>query len=65
MTNRMHETTKYIRGDKIITSGFEGTVMRLYIDGPYEGARMYDVRLPGGVACVCGSDLQPRTETPR
>lgn len=59
MTKRTHETTKLSPGQKIITSGFPGTVLRLYADAPCEGGRMYEVRLPGGIACVCGSDLIP------
>lgn len=57
--NRTNETTRYSNGDKVTYSGFPGTIVRLYEDGPIEGARMYEVRLPGGVACVCGSDILP------
>ena len=56
---RIYETSKLQTGQKVIYSGFDGTVSRLYSDGEYEGARMYEVRLPGGLACVCGSDLIP------
>jgi hypothetical protein len=56
---RTYETTKLVPGQKITSSGFPGTVIRLYDDGPYEGARMYEIRLPGGPACVCGSDIIP------
>ena len=57
--NRIHETSKLAVGQKVTYGEFPGTVTKLYDDGPYEGARMYEVRLPGGVACVCGSDLIP------
>lgn len=60
MMRRMYETERLKPGQTITTSGYEGTVLRLYIDGPCEGSRMYDVRLPGGTACVCGSDLEPK-----
>lgn len=56
--NRINETTRLQPGQRITYSGFPGTVIRLYADGATEGGRMYEVRLPGGVACVCGSDLK-------
>jgi hypothetical protein len=61
MTNspRYHETERLRPGQRITYSGFAGAVIRLYDDGPIEAARMYEVRLPGGVACVCGSELLP------
>ncbi len=59
MNARTHETTRLQPGQKVVTSGFSGTVIDLYDDGDVEGARMYNVRLPGGTACVCGSDLMP------
>lgn len=46
-------------GQRVTSSGFVGAVVRLYSDGPTESARMYEVRLPGGLVCVCGSDLVP------
>ena len=56
---RRYETARLQEGQAISYSGFAGTVSRLYSDGSCEGARMYEVRLPGGTACVCGSDLIP------
>ena len=38
-------------GDKVTYSGFSGTVVRHYSEG------MWEVRLPGGIACVTGADL--------
>ena len=47
-------------GQRVLSSGFVGIVVRLYSeDGPRESARMYEVRLPGGLVCICGSDLVP------
>lgn len=59
MTKRTLETTRLLPGQKITTSGFVGTVVRLYIDGPTESSRMYDIRLASGISCVCGADLIP------
>jgi hypothetical protein len=59
MTNRTYEVTKLQPGQRITYSGFSGTVIDLYDDGEIEGARMYNVRLPGGTACICGADLVP------
>jgi hypothetical protein len=59
MTKRTYETAKLTPGQKITSSGFPGSVVRLYSDGEVEGARMYEIRLPGGIACVCGSDIIP------
>lgn len=56
---RSNEKSRLSVGQRITTSGFEGTVTRLYSDGETEAARMYEVRLPGGHACICGSDMQP------
>ena len=39
-------------GDAVEYSGFEGSVVRHYHNG------MFEVRLPGGVACVDGSNLK-------
>lgn len=58
--DRINETRKFKTGDRVTCSGFKGIVYRLYIDGDREGARMYEVRVPGGMTCVCGSDLFPR-----
>jgi preprotein translocase subunit YajC len=57
--SRRDETSKLQNGQRITYSGFPGTVTKLYDDGPREGARMYEIRLASGTACVCGSDLIP------
>lgn len=59
MTGRKYETSKLTKGQEVTYSGFPGRVMELYSDGPYEGARMYNIRLASGITCVCGSDLVP------
>lgn len=59
MTRATNITEKLQPGQKVTMSGFAGRVIRLYLDGPCEGGRMYEVRLPGGVGCYCGSDLIP------
>lgn len=56
---RLKETTRLAPGQQVTYSGFPGTVMELYADGPCEGGRMYNVRLRAGLVCVCGSDLYP------
>lgn len=61
LQDRIKETTRLNIGQRITYSGFHGSVLTLYSDGDCEGARMYEVRLPGGIACVCGSDLIPQT----
>lgn len=40
------------RGEKVTYGEFPATVIRHYSEG------MWEVRLPGGVACVSGSDLR-------
>lgn len=59
MIERTHETSRLNPGQNVSMAGFLGTVVRLYSDGPCEGGRMYEVRLPGGLGCFCGSDLIP------
>lgn len=59
MNKRTNDTARLAPGQRVTYSEFTGTVVRLYSDGPCEGARMYEVRLPGGLACVCGADLLP------
>lgn len=44
---------RYKQGDKVRANGYDGTIVRHY-DG-----HMYEVRLPGGVACICESDIEP------
>jgi len=41
-------------GQKVICNGFEGTIIRHY----YEG--MWEVKLPGGLACVSGASITPQ-----
>lgn len=57
---RVTESSRLSPGQRIWYGEFPGTVSRLYSDGETEGARMYEVRLPGGLGCVAGSDLTPR-----
>lgn len=57
--NRIYEAARLAKGQRVTYSGFPGTVMELYADGPCEGGRMYNVRLASGLVCVCGSDLIP------
>lgn len=59
MTDRSNETARLVPGQRITSSGFPGTVVRLYSDGPCEGARMYEIRLPGGLTAVCGAHIVP------
>jgi hypothetical protein len=59
---RFYEVNKLQVGQEITTSGYPGHVIRLYNDGPYEAARMYEVRLRSGDCCVCGSDILPVVE---
>lgn len=59
LANRRNEVSKLSPGQKVTMAGFAGTVVRLYADGECEGGRMYEVRLPGGLGCYCGSDLLP------
>jgi hypothetical protein len=50
-------SARLLPGDKVTMAGYPGTVVRLYADGPCEAGRMYEVRLPGGLGCYCGTDL--------
>ena len=54
---RSTETERLEVGQSVFMGEFPGRVVDLYSDGDCEAARMYNVRLPGGLACVCGSDL--------
>jgi len=56
---RKFETTRLVKGTKVICNGYEGTVSKLYSDGETEAGRMYEVRMERGSVCVCGSDLIP------
>lgn len=60
--NRIDERAKLTPGQKVTMGEYPCTIVRLYIDGTCEGCRMYEVRLPGGLACVAGSDLVPVTQ---
>lgn len=44
---------RYKQGDKVRVNGYDGAIVRHY------AGRMYEVRLPGGVACICESDIEP------
>lgn len=46
---------RYKQGDKVLANGYDGVIVRHY-DG-----NMYEVRLPGGVACIDQSDIKPTT----
>jgi len=43
-------------GQRGTYSGFSATVLRHYRNG------MYEVRVPGGVACISGSDFVPANQ---
>lgn len=43
-----------VRGARIICNGYPGTITKV-CDGQLTG--MYEVRVPGGIVCVGGSDL--------
>jgi hypothetical protein len=59
MTRPANTPEKLQPGQKVTMAGFPGRVIALYSDGPCEGGRMYEVRMPSGVGCYCGSDLIP------
>ena len=40
-------------GQKVTYSGFSGVIVRHYAEG------MWEVRLPGGLACVSGAHIIP------
>lgn len=40
-------------GQRIEYSGFTGSIIRHYCEG------MWEIRLPGGVACVSGAHIKP------
>lgn len=44
--------TAWKQGDKVTSIGYAGTIVRHYHNG------MFEVRLPGGVACVGHTDIQ-------
>lgn len=41
-------------GQRIVYSDFKGTIVRHYAEG------MWEIRLPGGVACVSGAHIIPQ-----
>lgn len=53
MTN---STDKLTEGQKVTTSGYNGTITKV-CDGQLTG--MYEVRLERGLICICGSDIVP------
>ena len=42
------------QGTKVHANGYDGVIVRQY------SCLMWEVRLPGGVACICASDIEPR-----
>ncbi|AVS68144.1 hypothetical protein C8245_22985 [Paracidovorax avenae] len=43
----------FVQGDEVQHGDYRGTIVRHYYDG------MWEVRFPGGVACVPGTELKP------
>lgn len=41
-------------GQRVTTSGYDGTIARHY------SGTMYEIRLARGACCVCASDIKPR-----
>lgn len=48
------DTKHWKQGTKIHANGYDGVIVRQY------SCRMWEVRLPGGVACLCDSDIEER-----
>lgn len=46
---------RYKQGDKVLANGYDGVIVR------HCESNTYEVRLPGGVASVCISDIKPAT----
>lgn len=59
MPMRRHITERLAPGQGVTLAGHPGCVLALFLDGNDEATRMYDVRLPGGIVCVPGSELRP------
>lgn len=49
---------KLNRGDTIRANGYEGAYVCEYSPASKDSYGMHEVRLPGGVACVCGSTIE-------
>jgi hypothetical protein len=47
------EAQKFKVGQRVMANGFEGVIVRFY------ASQTWEVRLPGGVAAVCASDITP------
>jgi hypothetical protein len=45
--------TPWQQGDAVTYSGFHGAIIRHYYNG------MFEIRLPGGVACVGHHEIKP------
>lgn len=50
----MNSDPVFRSGQKVICNGYEGTVMKV-CDGQLSG--MVEVRVPGGLVCVCAREL--------
>ena len=63
MTPYTSPVANFKPGDKITSSGYPGSVVRIYIErqslggGMFSGA-MIEIRLPGGVGCVSERDIR-------
>lgn len=47
-------TQQWKQGTKVHANGYDGVIVRQY------SCRMWEVRLPGGVACLCDLDIEER-----
>lgn len=56
--NRLMElkekTKNWKQGTPVHANGYDGAIVRQY------SCLMWEVRLPGGVACICASDIEER-----
>lgn len=46
-------------GQRVECNGYKGTIVKVHAG---QLAGMFDVRVPGGVTCVCRSDVKPWTD---
>lgn len=53
-----HVSTFFYPGESVRANGYDGSIVRHYAEN------MYEVRLPGGVACVSARDIAKRPERP-
>lgn len=54
MTTSTQRTKNWKQGTKVTANGYDGAIVRQYSEG------MWEVRLPGGVACIPDCDIQER-----